>query len=130
MGGLRLLAATIVMSGAASLALAAAHGFWPALAGYVALTLAFWVSVTTMIGERQRHAPERLQARVGITGRMIAVGAMTVGSLVASGLAELIALRTLYAGVGIATLLIAVWAVPALLGAQRTRPAAIALPEG
>jgi MFS family permease len=128
-GGLRLLAASIVVSGAASLGLAAAHGFWQALVAYVALTLAFWVSVTTMIGERQRHAPERLQARVGITGRMIAVGAMTVGGLIASGVAELVPLRTLYVGVGVATLLVAAWAVPALMAAQRTRPAVIALPD-
>jgi MFS family permease len=113
-GGLRLIAAAIFVSALAPLALAGAHGFWTALLAFGALNLAIWVSVTSLIGERQRHAPHHLQARVGITGRAIAFTAMMVGSLVASALAAVVPLRALYLGVGLAALTVAAWAAPVL----------------
>ena len=78
------------------LALAASTAFWQVLAIWVVLSLAQWVSFTTAIGERQRHAPAHLQARVGITGRAIAIGSMTAGATGASLLAHVVELRTLY----------------------------------
>ncbi len=66
-----------------------------------------------------------MQARVGITGRAIALGSMMVGSLFASGLAVFVPLRALYLGVGLTALAIAAWAVPALL----RRAAALPLAE-
>ena len=91
------------------------------------LDFSIWISVTALIGEQQRLAPDRLQARVGITGRAIALGSMTVGSLVASGLAVFVPLRALYLGVGLTALAITpVWAVPALL---RQAASAVPLPE-
>lgn len=125
-GGLRLIAASIVVSALAVVGLAGAPGFWGALVAYAALNLAIWISVTSLIGERQRLAPDHLQARVGITGRAIALGSMMVGSLVASGLAVVVPLRALYLGVGLTALAIAGWAVPALL---RRAAAPVPLPE-
>ena len=117
-GGVRLIAASIVVSGVAALMLAASPGFWPALLGFATLNLAIWVSVTSLIGERQRHAPPHLQARVGITGRAIAFASMLAGSLVASGLAFFVPLRALYLGAGVGALTIAAWAVPALVRSE------------
>jgi predicted MFS family arabinose efflux permease len=105
----------IVISGLAVLALAASTAFWEVLAVWIVLSLAQWVSFTTAIGERQRHAPAHLQARVGITGRAIAIGSMTAGATGASLLAHVVELRTLYVGMGIATLLVAVVLGPRLL---------------
>jgi hypothetical protein len=85
------------------------------LAIWIVLSLAQWVSFTTAIGERQRHAPAHLQARVGITGRAIAIASMTAGATTASLLAHVVDLRTLYVAMGIATLLVAVVAGPRLL---------------
>ena len=107
--------AGVVVSGLAVLALAVSTAFWEVLAIWVVLSLAQWVSFTTAIGERQRHAPAHLQARVGITGRAIAIASMTAGATGASLLAHVVELRTLYTGMGIATLLVAVALGPRLL---------------
>ena len=114
----------IVISGLAVLALAVSTAFWEVLAVWIVLSLAQWVSFTTAIGERQRHAPAHLQARVGITGRAIAIGSMTAGATGASLLAHVVELRTLYVGMGIATLLVAVVMGPRLLRG----PAAVTAP--
>jgi MFS family permease len=105
----------IVVSGLSVLALAVSSAFWEVLAIWIVLSLAQWVSFTTAIGERQRHAPAHLQARVGITGRAIAIASMTAGATGASLLARVVDLRTLYIGMGIATLLVAVALGPRLL---------------
>ena len=118
-GGVPLIAASIVVSALAALALAGAHGFTAALVAYAALNLSIWVSVTALIGERQRHASQQLQARVGITGRAVAFASMMVGSLVASAIASVVPLRSLYLGVGIAALVVSAWAVPRLFRARR-----------
>jgi MFS family permease len=125
-GGLRVIATSIAVSALAAGGLAGAPEFWTALAAYAVLDLSIWISVTALIGERQRLAPDHLQARVGITGRAIALGSMTVGSLVASGLAVFVPLRALYLGVGLTALAISAWAVPALL---RQAASAVPLPE-
>jgi predicted MFS family arabinose efflux permease len=105
----------VVVSGLSVLALAASTAFWEVLAIWIVLSLAQWVSFTTAIGERQRHAPAHLQARVGITGRAIAIASMTAGATGASLLAHVVDLRTLYAGMGVATLLVAAVLGPRLL---------------
>lgn len=107
--------AGVVVSGLSVLALAASTAFWEVLAIWIVLSLAQWVSFTTAIGERQRHAPAHLQARVGITGRAIAIASMTAGATGASLLAHVVELRTLYTGMGIATLLVAAALGPRLL---------------
>jgi predicted MFS family arabinose efflux permease len=106
---------SLVVSGLTVLAMAVATAFWQVLAIWIVLSLAQWVSFTTAIGERQRHAPAHLQARVGITGRAIAIGSMTAGATIASLLANVVGLRTLYVGIGVATLLVGLYAGPRLL---------------
>jgi predicted MFS family arabinose efflux permease len=118
--------AGVVVSGLAVLALAASTAFWEVLVVWIVLSLAQWVSFTTAIGERQRHAPAHLQARVGITGRAIAIGSMTAGAGGASLLAHVVELRTLYVGMGIATLLVAATLGPRLLRGERPVAAAVA----
>ena len=109
------------------LALAVSTTFWEVLMVWIVLSLAQWVSFTTAIGERQRHAPAHLQARVGITGRAIAIASMTAGATGASLLANVVGLRTLYAGMGVATLLVAAVLGPRLLRAP-VAPSPRALP--
>ena len=106
---------SLVASGLTVLAMAVSTEFWQVMAIWIVLSLAQWVSFTTAIGERQRHAPAHLQARVGITGRAIAIASMTVGATIASLLANVVDLRALYVGMGVATLLVAVVAGPRLL---------------
>jgi predicted MFS family arabinose efflux permease len=108
----------IVVSGLTVLALAASTAFWEVLAAWIVLSLAQWVSFTSAIGERQRHAPAHLQARVGITGRAIAIASMTAGAAGASVLANVVQLRMLYVGMGIATLLVGAVMGPRLLRAR------------
>jgi MFS family permease len=118
--------AGVVVSGLAVLALAASTAFWEVLVVWIVLSLAQWVSFTTAIGERQRHAPAHLQARVGITGRAVAIGSMTAGAGGASLLAHVVELRTLYVGMGIATLLVAAVLGPRLLRGERQVAATVA----
>jgi len=115
----------IVVSGLAVLALAVSKTFWEVLTVWIVLSLAQWVSFTTAIGERQRHAPAHLQARVGITGRAIAIASMTAGATGASLLANVVELRTLYVGMGIATLLVAAVLGPRLLRAPALVPQSV-----
>jgi len=117
--------AGVVVSGLAVLALAASTAFLEVLAIWIVLSLAQWVSFTTAIGERQRHAPAHLQARVGITGRAIAIASMTVGATGASLLAQVVELRTLYTGMGIATLLVAAVLGPRMLRGEAPVPASV-----
>jgi MFS family permease len=114
-GPATVIVAGVVVSGLSVLALAASTAFWEVLAIWIVLSLAQWVSFTTAIGERQRHAPAHLQARVGITGRAIAIASMTAGATCASLLAHVVGLRTLYAAMGVATLLVAVVLGPRLV---------------
>ena len=114
-GPATVIVAGIAISGAAVLALAVASAFWEVLLIWIVISLAQWVSFTTAIGERQRHAPAHLQARVGITGRAIAIASMTAGATGASLLAHAVGLRALYAGMGVATLLVAVVLGPRLV---------------
>jgi predicted MFS family arabinose efflux permease len=114
-GPATVIVAGVAVSGLCVLALAASTAFWEVLAIWIVLSLAQWVSFTTAIGERQRHAPAHLQARVGITGRAIAIASMTAGAIGASLLADVVGLRTLYAAMGVATLLVAVVLGPRLV---------------
>ena len=101
-------------------------GLVTAVPAYAALSLVQWAVMAAFIGERQRRAPEHLQARVGISGRMIAVGALTAGSALASGLSGLMALRELYLAMALAGLVVAAGSAPVILrAARRPVPATI-----
>jgi hypothetical protein len=133
LGGARLIAFGIVASGIATLGLAGARSLWAALPASALLGFSVQITLASLVGERQRHAPRELQARVGVTGRAFLLAASVAGGFAASGLATTISLRELYVGVGVAALGIAVLAVPAILrsavSVPRTRePAAPAEP--
>ena len=122
-GGIRLVALAIALSGAATTLFALSDGFWSALASWAIVSLASWLAITSLIGERQRHASPRLQARVGMTGRVVTIAAMTLGTVVASWLSAAIGLRELYLLFGIGGLAVATVAVPLLLRAPGARRA-------
>jgi MFS family permease len=139
-GGIRVIACCLGVSALAALGIAAAHDLVTAFPAVILMNLATGVGVTTLIGERQAHADYHLQARVGSTGRSIASLAFMLGGLLVSGLATGVALRTLYAGIGTAGLVLAAAAAPVLnRGAhlERGRPrrgtpllAAVAVADG
>jgi MFS family permease len=98
-------------------------GFAFALCVNAVRSLLDWTMIAMFIGERQRAAPDHLQARVGITGRMMVVGSIALGSAIVSVLSEVVPLRPLYVGMGVAIL-----GVTLLLGPPLRR--AVAAAEG
>ena len=92
-----------------------AGGFAVALMGVLAYLLVEGLVNVVAIGERQRRAPQSLQGRVGIAGRMVALGAMAGGSALASALTGAVGIAHLYIGMGVATVLVAAAASPLLL---------------
>jgi MFS family permease len=76
----------LVANAAAAAALALAGGIVPATLAFGALEGTAILFITMLIGERQVRAAPSEQARVGITGRMSALLAASVGALVASAM--------------------------------------------
>jgi hypothetical protein len=60
-----------------------------------------------------------MQARVGISGRMLMTASMTIGTTVASGLTTFFTLRELFVAMSIATVLVGILAVPLVRRASR-----------
>ena len=98
--GPKLYVMTIFWSAPPIAALGLAVGFWGALAGMVLVNLIDWIVMSVFIGERQRRAPDDMQARVGISGRMLMTASMTVGTAIASALTAFFTLRELFVGDG------------------------------
>jgi putative Mn2+ efflux pump MntP len=96
-----------------------AGGFYGALIANVLVNLIDWIVMSVFIGERQKRAPDEMQARVGISGRMLMTASMTVGTAIASGLSAYITLRALFVAMAIATVLVGVVAVPLVRRATR-----------
>ncbi len=117
--GPQLYVMTIFWSAPPIAALGLAVGFWGAMAAMVLVNLIDWIVMSVFIGERQRRAPDDMQARVGISGRMIMTASMTVGTTVASGLTTFFTLRELFVAMSIATVLVGVIAVPFVRRAAR-----------
>jgi hypothetical protein len=63
--------------------------------------------MAAFIGERQRRAPEHLQARVGISGRTINMASATVGSAFASAATTVASVRQIYVAMALGTLILA-----------------------
>lgn len=99
----------------AMVVLGLAGGFAVALMGVLGYLLVEGLVNVVAIGERQRRAPQSLQGRVGIAGRMVALGAMAGGSALASALTSAVGIAHLYIGMGVATVLVAAAASPLLL---------------
>jgi MFS family permease len=117
--GPQLYVMTIFWSAPPIALLGIATGFWSALGAMVLVNLVDWIVMSVFIGERQRRAPDELQARVGISGRMLMTASMTVGTAVASSLVTVISLRELFVGMSVATMLVGVLAVPLVRRAAR-----------
>ncbi len=86
LGPSRALRCTLVANAVAAAALALAGGLYTSTLAFGALEGTAILFITMLIGERQVRAAPSEQARVGITGRMSALLAASVGALVASGL--------------------------------------------
>ena len=102
----------MILAAAALAGLATAGGLPAAALTFAAYTGLSWLLSTLFISERQRRAPADLQARIGIAGRMLLLGTVTVGSALTTSLAGTIGLRTTYLAMATAaagiTILIAV----------------------
>jgi MFS family permease len=114
-GGLRIIVLGVPVSGVATGVLGMASGFALGLVAYCAMQLADTVTTAAFIGERQRRAPIVLQATTGIFGRMIIMLSLALGSAVASALTDVVTLRELYVGIGVATLVVWILSMPVLL---------------
>lgn len=101
------------------LATAAAPGFLTVLVTNALRSLSDFAILSTVIGERQKGVPDRLQARVGITGRMIAVCAIAGGGVVGSLLADLVGVRGVFVISGLAVGVAIVLTIPRVRGLDR-----------
>jgi MFS family permease len=82
-----------VVSGAAYLVMAVAHGWQLAAPAYAVVGFAVGVGAVVSIALRQRLTPPEAMGRVGAASRGIVWGAAPVGALVAGSLAALAGLR-------------------------------------
>ena len=101
------------------LATAAAPGFLTVLVTNAIRSLSDFAILSTVIGERQKGVPDRLQARVGITGRMIAVCAIAGGGLIGSVLADLVGVRGVFVISGLLVGVAIVLTIPRVRGLDR-----------
>jgi predicted MFS family arabinose efflux permease len=118
--GYRLYLAAVLVSGPVTALVGASVGVVGSVVCVGAWSLVNWVVMAIFIGERQRRAPHNLQARVGISGRMVMTASMAVGAALASTLTALMPLRDLYVAMGFATLLVAAFAMMVLPRAAAT----------
>jgi MFS family permease len=121
-GGVTIVLWGSAVNGVTALGVGLAWSFWAVLPAIAALYLAEWVTMAAFIGERQRRAPEHLQARVGISGRTINMAAGTVGAALASGATAFAGLREIYVAMALGTLVLAAGAWrPIRRAEQRSR---------
>jgi predicted MFS family arabinose efflux permease len=101
------------------LATAAAPGFLTVLVSNAVRSFSDFGILSTVIGERQKGVPDRLQARVGITGRMIAVCAIAGGGLIGSVLADVVGVRGVFVISGLLVGVAIVLTIPRVRGLDR-----------
>jgi hypothetical protein len=101
-------------------ALGLATGFAAAAAATIPFLLVESAISIVSIGERQRRAPADLQSRVGIAGRMAALGAVALGSAIASALSGPLGLRGIYLAMGVAALTVGLVSAPFVLRLGRS----------
>lgn len=104
----------LVGSACAGVALALAPGLGAATAAYAGLEATGLCFITLIIGERQTRAAPAEQARVGITGRMAALFASSIGAVVASVLVAVLSAADVFAVAAAGTVCVAAVAVPLL----------------
>ena len=108
------LRAGLVCSAAASVALALAPGLGVATAAFSGLEISGLFFITLVIGERQTRAAPAQQARVGITGRMAALLASSIGAVAASALVAVLSPGDVFAVAAAGTVCVAAVSVPLL----------------
>lgn len=108
------LRAGLIGSAAASVVLALAPGLGVATAAFAGLEITGLFFITLVIGERQTRAAPAQQARVGITGRMAALLAASIGAVAASALVAVISPGGVFVVAAAATVAVAAVSVPLL----------------
>lgn len=101
-----------LLSVAGILATAAAPGFLIVMVTNAVRSFSDYAILSTIIGERQKGVPDRLQARVGISGRMIAVCAISGGGAIGAFLADAIGVRGVFIVSGLAVAIAVVLTIP------------------
>jgi predicted MFS family arabinose efflux permease len=114
LGATTALRAGLVCSAAASVALALAPGLGVATAAFSGLEISGLFFITLVIGERQTRAAPAQQARVGITGRMAALLASSIGAVAASALVAVLSPGDVFAVAAAGTVCVAAVSVPLL----------------
>jgi MFS family permease len=115
LGPNRLFVAGLIAGPLMIAALGLATGFATAAVATVPFLLIESGISIVAIGERQRRAPAELQSRVGIAGRMAALGAVALGSAIASALSGPLGLRGVYLAMGAAALMVGLVSAPFVL---------------
>jgi hypothetical protein len=105
----------MVLAAAALAGLATATALPAAVLTFMAYTGLSWLLSTMFISERQRRAPADLQARVGIAGRMLLLGAVAAGSAVATALAGKTSIRAAYLTMAVSAAVVACAVGPPLI---------------
>ena len=98
----------MVLAAAALAALATATALPATVLSFMAYGGLSWLLSTMFISERQRRAPADLQARVGIAGRMLLLGAVAAGSGVATTLAGKAGIRVTYLAMAVSAAVVAI----------------------
>jgi MFS family permease len=120
LGPNRLFVAGLVAGPLLIAALGLATSFGTAAAATIPFLLIESAISIVSIGERQRRAPAELQSRVGIAGRMAALGAVALGSAIASALSGPLGLSGVYLAMGAAALTVALLSAPFVLRLDRS----------
>jgi predicted MFS family arabinose efflux permease len=105
----------MVLAAATLGGLATASGLPAAVLAFMAYSGLSWLLSTLFISERQRRAPADLQARVGIAGRMLLLGAVAAGAALATALAGEAGIRATYLAMAASAAVIAIAAGPTLI---------------
>jgi MFS family permease len=107
LGPTRALRSSIALSGVGALGTALAQEIVSATIAYSVLEFSALLFITLLISERQTRAAPSEQGRVGITGRMAALTAASVGALIGAVLVALISLPAILLLAALCTILVA-----------------------
>ena len=107
LGPTRALRFSIALSGVGALGTALAQEIVSATIAYAVLEFSALLFITLLISERQTRAAPSEQGRVGITGRMAALTAASVGALIGAVLVALISLPAILLLAALSTILVA-----------------------
>jgi MFS family permease len=111
--------AAMALAAAALAGLASATGLLAAAVAFMVYSGLSWLLSTLFISERQRRAPADLQARAGIAGRMLILGAVTAGAAAATALAGAAGIRVTYLAMAVSAAVTAAAAASPLIRLAR-----------